>query len=141
MRIFKKGLLNFMTGWLILTIFIISAAILLNGPFPLWGYYWITMTLLLILPLLASYQINSLTIDSSKGIVIIEWRKWMVLRKVEEFPIHDIRAELTNETNKLGRKHCVFRIYDRDRLLSQMVTWFTGWHKDTAMAFIVELAF
>lgn len=139
MKKFEPSIVNFVNVWYALTVVILSAAFNLEGPFPQWGYYWIAITLCLMLPQLAKFTVKKILIDRGKNVIIIEWRKWFFISKQEEYPISSVRAEMVNELNKRGRHHDVFRIFVNNQVLAELPSRFTGWKKEIANAFIVEL--
>lgn len=136
MKKYERTWVNFANIWAALTVFIMSFAFALEGPFPFWGYFWIVITLLLLIPLLSAYHVASLSVDKAGNILIVEFRKWWLVKKIEEYPLNDIKAELSNEVSKMGRKEDVFRIFAGNQKIGEMVTWFSGWHKETVRAFI-----
>ena len=139
MKKFQIIIVNFINVWIGFTIVFLSFVFSLEGPVPQGAYFWMIITLLMLIPVLSSYTITALIIDRDRHVVVVEWRRWFFISKTEEYPIANVRAELSNEMNKLGRKHDVFKIYADNVLLKEMVTWFTGWHKEIVLEFIHEL--
>jgi hypothetical protein len=139
MKKFEPILLNFVNVWLAMTVFFMSFAVALEGPFPQWGYFWILITLSMMIPQLSKFTVKRLIIDRTRNIVMVEWRKWFFVTRKEEHPIATVRAEVVNELNKMGGKREVFRIFVNNKEIAELPTRFTGWKSEIAFAFISEL--
>lgn len=139
MKKFQITVVNFINVWIGLTIILLSFSFSLEGSVPQGAYFWMLITLIMLILVLSPYTITSLIIDRDRHVVVVEWRRWFFISKIEEYPIANVSAELSNEMNRLGRKQDVFKIYANKVLLKEMTTWFTGWRKETVLKFINEL--
>jgi hypothetical protein len=139
MKKFEAIILNFVNVWLAMTVFFMSFAVALEGPFPQWGYFWILITLSMMIPQLSKFTVKKLIVDRTRDVVGVEWRKWFFVTKKEEYAISTVRAEVVNEMNKMGGKREVFRIFVNNREIAELPTRFTGWKREIASAFILEL--